>query len=147
MANPTSFKQHGATLILTVDGTTYSKTIKLKDERDQVVELAKEVIAKPNKTNTAKLVKIFTANTEKVKKEEEQKKVVAKSVEKQIKKVSKSKKEAVNEVIKEVEKVVSKEENLEEKIQRLERENKDLRDKLINKPAPVVSPVRRPGEH
>jgi len=147
MANQTSFKQHGATLILTIDGVTTNKTIKEKEERDQVIALAKEVIAKPNKTNTAKLVKIFTANTEKAKKEEEIKKVVAKSVEKQIKKVSKAKKEAVSEVVKEVEKVVSKEEGLKEKLERLERENKDLKDKLASKPAPVVSPVRRSGEY
>lgn len=148
MANQISFKQHGATLILTVDGVTTSKTIKEKEERDQIVALAKEVNAKPTKTNTAKLIKIFTANTEKVKKEEEKQKTVVKAVEKQIKKVSKAAKEKVTEVVDKVKEIVTtKEENWKEKAEKLERENKDLKDKLAGKPAPVVSPVRRSGEY
>lgn len=143
-------KQVGQNILLTVDGESYSKRFEDETLRNEVKNLAKEILTKPNKTKLVKLIKYFTVVQEKVEREEKQKEVIKKSVEKKLKKevkVSEKKGKAIVGVIESVKKVASTESSLKDKLAKLEKENEELRKKLEGKAAPTVAPTRRRGEY
>ena len=136
MANRITLKQSGATIILTIDGNSTNKTIKEKEERDQVIALVKDLIDKPSKAKEIKVVKIFTANTVKAVKEEENKKIAVKAVEKQVKKQTKTNKKGlvagITDTVKEI--ITGKP---EDELEKLRKENQELKQKLEAKEAKV----------
>lgn len=142
-------KQIGQNILLTVDGESYSKRFEDETLRNEVKNLAKEILSKPNKTKLAKLIKYFTVIQEKIKKEEVQAAVIEKSVKKKIAKTEKQVKKAapVATVVESVKKAVTKEADLKAKLAALEKENAELKAKYESKPAPVTSPTRRGGEY
>ena len=139
-------KQIGQNILLTVDGESYSKRFEDETLRNEIKNLAKEILAKPNKTKLAKLIKYFTVVQEKVKREEVQAAVIEKSVKKKIAKevkVGAKKGKAIAGVVESVKEVIKKEPSLKEKLAALEKENAELKAKYESKPAPAVASTPR----